>query len=404
MSQSAELEVKPAGLLLVDDEPHVISALQRTLRDDNWLILSAPGGAEALELLRRHEIQVVISDFRMPGMDGVEFLLEVKRLFPDIQRVMLTGHADSKAVERAINDSEVFRFINKPWNNSQLRATVNECLDRYFLIQRARRYEKELAERNAELERMNRELEKLVAERTRALLQSEKIAALGRMAGGVAHEINNPLGGILAFVQVLRREPSLRDRGSIGDALRTIEECAVRCKNIVDGMLRFSRRDPAAPLQLVDLSQVASSAVALARLHPRAHSLELCLETAPGQLWVTGRQTALEQVALNLLQNAILASPEGGRVIVRTSSGGGQVLLEVIDRGPGITEEQQAHLFEPFYTTRQPGEGTGLGLFVAWGIVQDHRGAIEVEGRPGKGACFRVKLPAASGEEERCSE
>jgi signal transduction histidine kinase len=393
-STNCQTDILP-GVLLVDDEPAVLSALVRSMKSADYRLITALSGEEGLTALgSERNIQVVVSDFRMPGMDGVDFLLQIKKRYPDIQRVMLTGQADSQAVERAINQCEVFRFINKPWNVNQLRATIAECLDRYRLVQRARRAEEELARRNAELEEMNRHLEQMVAERTRALLQSEKIAALGRMAGGVAHQINNPLGGILAFTQVLRRDAVFEEKPQLGEALHTIEDCALRCKDIVDRMLSFSRREPVENKKLLDLNAVAENAMALARLHPRSKLVAIDFQRSPEPALVWGSKNALEQVALNLLQNALQASPENRPVRLRVFTDADQRLLEVSDDGPGIAEEDLSKIFEPFFTTRQPGEGTGLGLFVSWGIVRDHQGEIRVESQPGRGATFRVVLPA----------
>ena len=114
---------KDAAILLVDDEPHILSALKRTLRATPWKIHTAASGEAGLEVLEREQVQVVISDHRMAGMDGVTFLSRVKDRWPDIQRVMLTGQANGGAIERAVNQSEVFRFLNKPWNEAQLIAT-----------------------------------------------------------------------------------------------------------------------------------------------------------------------------------------------------------------------------------------------------------------------------------------
>jgi len=385
------------GILLVDDEPHVLAALRRTLGREPYTVYVAESGDQGLKLLEEHpDIAVVISDYRMPGMDGVEFLQRVKRYSPDIQRVMLTGHADSKAVERAVNESEIHRFLNKPWNTAQLLAMVRECLEHRLLLEENRQYERELAERNRQLEALNRDLERKVDERTRALLQAEKMAALGRMAGGVAHEINNPLGGILAFTQVLLRDEQLATEGAAGEALHTIQECALRCKDIVERMLSFARPDITAEKRLLDLNAVAQGGLAIACLHPRAKKTIIETELHDEPLPVRGIRSALEQVVVNLLQNALKFSPAGSRIFLRTRLREGTAVLEVDDEGPGIAAEDLPHLFEPFFTTAEPGEGTGLGLFVSYGIARDHGGDLQAGNRDGGGASFSMSLPLAA--------
>jgi signal transduction histidine kinase len=375
-----------AAILLVDDEPHILSALKRTLRDTSWEIHTAQSGEEGLETLERVDVQVVISDYRMTGMDGVTFLSRVKEKWPDVQRVMLTGQANSGAIERAVNEGEVYRFLNKPWNEAQLIATVNESLNHYRLIESNRRYEAELAERNRDLERQ-------VQERTRALVQAEKMAALGRMAGGVAHEINNPLGGILAFTQLMLRDGPADDPQA-REALDTIQTCALRCRDIVDNLLSFARK-PAEEHRELSMNQVATDALALARMHPRSREVDVREELAPDLPPVLGQGNLLQQVVINLLQNAYQASAPGQAVVLRTYRKRGKVFLEVEDAGKGIPEDLRAKIFEPFFTTKEAGQGTGLGLFICYGIAHEHGGDLLVESQEGRGSRFILELPEA---------
>jgi response regulator RpfG family c-di-GMP phosphodiesterase len=255
------------AVLVVDDEPQIVISLQRVLRRAALRVFGAGSSEEALEILDHEHIQVVISDYSMHGMDGVTFLTKVKERWPDVQRVMLTGQANFEAVERAINEAEVFRFLNKPWHEAQLRATVAQCFDQLRLIESNRLYEKELAERNRDLLAINQDLERQVRDRTQALIQAEKMAALGRMAGGVAHEINNPLGGILAFTQVLLRKTEIPENDRL-EALEAIQGCALRCKNIVDNLLSISRKQVLEEHELVRLNQIVQTGLQIAQLHP----------------------------------------------------------------------------------------------------------------------------------------
>ncbi|NMB76572.1 MAG: response regulator [Myxococcales bacterium] len=384
--------VEPARILLVDDEPHVLSALERVLRNGPWSVETAGGGDQALEHMARQPSWVVISDYLMPGMDGVELLAEIRRRWPITRRVMLTGHADAGAIERAVNQGEIYRFLNKPWHPQQLLATVRECVEQYRLACANLEYERELCARNTQLTRLNAELEEQVRRRTEALLQSEKMAALGRMAGGVAHEINNPLGGILAFAQVLQRD--LAGSGpDIQEGLQTIRECALRCKTIVDHLLSFSRRARPQDHQPVDLNRTAEAALALLRLDVRYRERPVEKEFAAVLPPVLGQDSLLQQVVLNLLQNAFQASPPDRPVYLRTGTDGESTFLEVEDRGSGIPNEVLSHIFEPFFTTKPAGEGTGLGLSICYGIAREHGGDIRVRSQFGQGTAFRLLLP-----------
>ncbi len=379
------------AVLIVDDEPSILSALRRALRDTPWKILTADSGREGLQVLADDRVAVVIADYQMPDMDGVQFLNRVKQRWPMIQRVMLTGEANLATVEHVVNESEVFRFLNKPWSESQLRATIEECFERICLFEINARYEAELAERNRELERLNRDLERQVEQRTQALLHAEKMAALGRMAGGVAHEINNPLGGVLAFVQLLRKNVD-GDPENL-ESIEAIETCAFRCKSIVDNLLRFSRSPALESASDVDLNEVAEAALGIARLHPRARDVEIEVELEPSLQVVTGRASFLQQVVVNLLQNAFQASERGQDVVLRTLADDDWVSLEVEDSGCGISQDALPRIFEPFYTTKDVGEGTGLGLSICYGIVKEHGGRLDVSSRENVGSVFALRLP-----------
>jgi two-component system NtrC family sensor kinase len=229
----------------------------------------------------------------------------------------------------------------------------------------------------------------------RLLLQTEKMAAVGQLAGGIAHEINNPLGAILAFAQL-----GLRDVDPTSETfefLKEIEEGALRCKDIVQNLLTFSRSSRAEEVSEVDLNSVVDRACVLLghEFHVGRWQLETRCRT--GLPLVRGNRNRLQQVAVNLLTNAKAAMPNGGRVVVATEvDEQGRVVLSVTDEGTGIPEHILPKIFEPFFTTKEEGKGTGLGLAVSYGIVKEHEGAIEVETEEGQGATFRVLLPAAT--------
>ena len=166
-----------ATLLLVDDDEHVLRALRRVLRRSRCHVLEAPDAARALEILEQEPVHVVVSDYRMPGMSGVEFLRVVKERYPRVQRVLLTGQADSSAIEEAVNQSEIFRFIWKPWDDSHLLLTIQSAVDQYWLMDENQRLGRLLAVRGADLERLNRELDQKLEARTEALKRAADSAA-----------------------------------------------------------------------------------------------------------------------------------------------------------------------------------------------------------------------------------
>ena len=156
-------------LLIVDDEPNVIKSVKRLLFETDYKILSAESGEKGLTMFEGNEIDLVISDYRMPGMNGVEFLRRVRELYPDTIRLILSGYADVAAVVEAINDGQVYKFISKPWNDQELLTTIMRALDQHRLKNENKRLTEELRDRNAELEELTRSLEEKVFDRTRDL-------------------------------------------------------------------------------------------------------------------------------------------------------------------------------------------------------------------------------------------
>jgi len=245
-----------------------------------------------------------------------------------------------------------------------------------------------------ELDRQNRSLEETVRERTERLLQSEKVATMGSLLAGVAHELNNPLAVVTGHAQLLR--DTVSDPGVVRRAEK-IDDAAGRCVRIVRNFLALARRQ-APERGEVQLNDVVQQAVELLAYELRTGNVEVSLGLAEDLpvLWADGHQ--LHQVLVNIVANAHHAmrhSSSPRRLTITTERGpaGQQVRLALADTGPGIPAEIRAKIFEPFFTTKPPGEGTGLGLSLCRGIVEEHGGTIGVESEPGRGTTFLIRLP-----------
>jgi two-component system NtrC family sensor kinase len=226
-----------------------------------------------------------------------------------------------------------------------------------------------------------------VKEHQERAVRQEKLAGIGRLAAGVAHEINNPLAVILGYARLLGKKAD----GSVREDLRVIEDETLRAKLIVDGLLDLARPVEIHP-EAVDLRALAEEVVA--RLSG-TRALEGVRAAVAGSGRAPGDARKLRQVILNLVKNAAEAAGPGGQVEIAVAEEGGQVRLSVSDTGPGLSEEVRARLFEPFFS-RKDG-GTGLGLAVSKGIMEAHRGSLEAENLPGGGARFTLALPATGG-------
>jgi len=242
------------------------------------------------------------------------------------------------------------------------------------------------------------ELEAKVRKRTREFIQAAKFAGLGTLAAGVAHEINNPIASIASCAEGLERRVQAGeiDRDEQIDYLQTIAGEAYRVHEITAQLLEFGRQDPG-PRAAIEAVDLLSEVELIVRHRFEQNRIALVIDIAPDLPRIHGNASELKQVMLNLLINASDASKPGDRVRLRARRNADQVILEVADQGEGIPTPQRERIFDPFYTTKDPGQGTGLGLALAYRIVESHGGRIELEDAAEGGSLFQVVLPASNG-------
>lgn len=270
----------------------------------------------------------------------------------------------------------------------------------------------ELKRSHGELAQYSRTLEERVIDRTRdlkgaydklrateeQLIQSAKLASLGVLAGGVAHEINNPLTGVLGYSQLLLATISENDPHRAD--LEEIERSAMRCKCIIDNLLRFSRQQKFA-FEIVDVDQVIEDTLVLIGNQLQRNNVRIIKDIVPGEPAIRGNSQQLQQVFINIIHNAFDAMPDGGELSIATRVGTDRVEVSFRDTGTGIPADIIDKIFDPFVTTKPPGKGTGLGLSVSYGIVQKHDGEIRVENAPECGSIFTVSIPLVAERREK---
>lgn len=378
-------------LLLVDDEENVLSSLERLLSRNGYRILKASSGRAGLELLEHNDVGVIISDQRMPGMTGVEFLSEVKEYYPDIVRIMLSGFADLKAVTEAINQGAIYKFLTKPCDKDLLRANLEEAF-RHFEIKRENEY------LTRQLQANNRELDDAVkAAESATQAKSEFLARM-------SHEFRTPLNGVLGMSELLL-ETTLSTTQR--EYIRAISRSGGALLTLINDILDFSKAE-AGKLVLesieFDLRNSIEDVVELLAVQAHNKGLELvCHVEGDTSPIVRGDPTRLRQVLTNLIGNAIKFTSEGDivlKVICREKSGDiASLYFEVNDTGIGISTASQEEIFEVFSqaegsTTRVYG-GTGLGLGICKQLVEAMGGEIGVRSEPGVGSSFwfDVQLP-----------
>lgn len=438
-------------ILVVDDETTVRQFIVRLLQSEGYEVRQAGSGEEGLDLLKNFpEVGVIISDQRMPGLSGVEFLTRTRDLAPEAIRILLTGFADMEATVAAINEGGASHYLTKPIQEEQFLRTVRKSVslieavrERVVLLETVNRQNEELrawqeklesrvAGQTGEIQRKNEELTEAYArlEASREVaIQQEKMAAIGQLAAGVAHEINNPIGFIasnlrtlsrygeklLTFMEMLQNAlmkagqsdlsaemAQLRKQAKIDYILEDIGHLVQESlagtehmQQIVQGLKSFSYADKG-ELRPTDLNECLESTIQVAWNEIK---YKATLHRDFGELPSTRcNAQQLKQVFVNLLVNAAHAMTQQGEITVTTRHKDGNIVITIADNGCGIPQEHLSRIFEPFFTTKEIGKGTGLGLSIALEIMKKHGGDISVSSEPGRGTKFTLQLPCLNGQ------
>jgi PAS domain S-box-containing protein len=480
-------------ILLVDDEPDILVALEDLL-EDSFQVMAAHGGAEALEILAREpDIAVIISDQRMPEMTGDVFLSQARDL-SEAEAILLTGYADLNSVTTALNKGGIVGYAAKPWDPEALRAMVFAAAERHRL-RRALNEERSLLrglmahlpaavavkDREGRFVRINErkalalgvtaddgvghtesalggtgradaEAEALAQGQTIEVLderetevgtqwletaivpvhdlggevrhlvvverdvteeklaemhlrQSDKLRALGTLAGGVAHDFNNLLTAIIGSLELATRR--LGDEAAVRRYLDNATLAAQKGATLTQRLLGFSRQTESRGAEVVNLAEILSETKDLVE-RTLGGGARISWNLADGLWWSAIEPDQFELAILNLSVNARDAMPDGGRITISAwnqtldaaepqldLAAGDYAVISVHDTGAGMTPEVLARVLEPFFTTKPVGKGTGLGLPMAYGFAQRSGGALEICSEPGQGTEVKIYLPRA---------
>ena len=411
-----EDEPSDRRILIVDDERSIRDMFAQWLAD-NFICRTAASADEALSILAEESQALVISDMMMPGRNGVELLREVTTRFPGTAVIMVSGVDRPQRMRDALRLG-AFDYLIKPCEMDALTLAVEHALERRALQRTAGIYKRHLEDQNNELAKQKATLERLQAQ----MVHNEKMASLGQLAAGVAHELNNPAGFVFGNMELLqdylaqlnkllsvydrialpedssisvaemkteiRYDRLMTDLSSIASDCR---EGAQRICDVVKNLRLFSRLDEA-ELKHVDIHEGIDSTLRLLSRYYTAGGVQLLKDY--GELpRVTCYAGQLNQVWMNLLINAAQSVTENGEVKITTEVDGDSVVVTISDTGKGIPEEELTRIFDPFFTTKPVGEGTGLGLSISYGIIERHEGTITVKSTLGVGTDFRVRIP-----------
>jgi signal transduction histidine kinase len=373
-------------ILVIDDEEDILDVMSLALSDDGYRVTTAPDGATGLELCRKTPPRIVITDIRMPGINGITVLKEVKKLDPEIEVIVCTAFAEMDLAVQALQ-LDASDFITKPVSDHTLNLALTRAKERYTSRKKLQDYAKFL--------------ERQAADQAQ-ILHQDKMMSLGRLAASVVHEINNPLSGILNYSRlmskILKKGPLKKEKADkFRKYLELVETETERCSQIVSSLLAFSRKAPPAvgPVRIQEILQKCTS---LSQHKLELQNISLTTSLQPNFPAIQADANQLQQCIINLIFNAIDAMPEGGnlRIACHYDANNAHVSIAITDTGTGIPEENLPHIFEPFFTTKHEGYGVGLGLATVYGIIEHHNGRIDVSSRPGNGTTFIITLPVST--------
>ncbi|MFB6265107.1 MAG: ATP-binding protein [Bradymonadaceae bacterium] len=387
--------------LVVDDEPDILDSIERLFRRQ-YRVLTAQTAAEGRDLVESEDVQVVMSDQRMPDTTGIDFLAELRESHPEIVRVLLTGYSDIDNVIDAINEGHVYRYISKPWKPSELKLFVRQAFEYYESERERDRLLAQLREANEKLEEQNRLLSHSNAE----LKQLDRMKDVFMEV--VSHELNTPVAATVGYTHLLRRELGEDLPASIDKALSGIDSSAMRLKRITSRIFKMlSEEGPTSTLTLDTIELPTFIEALRERIEPFLDKRDQTLDVEiDADTDLVADREKLRDVFLNLLMNAVKFSRDGQTISlrVRSASDGEEIAFAVEDRGVGIDEEDRSKIFDAFFSTfdskhHSSGDfgfekrGIGLGLSVAQKFTEMHGGRIEVESETGEGSRFTVHLP-----------
>jgi signal transduction histidine kinase len=397
-------------LLIVDDEDGPRQSL-RVIFKDEYDLLMAEDGPTAIELAQKHPIDVAVLDIRMAGMSGIEVLERLKYVNPGIEAIMMTAFETTDTIRQALR-LRACDYINKPFDLATIRAAVGQAMQRRTL--------------ESEIHSSAEKVQELLSELQNQKVEEQIAKTRGDIYASIIHDINGPLAVISGFVQLLNQRLNhasrleMEDLEFIKDRLRIIARQVGNCVEISRRYLGFLRRQ-SEEAPRASVNQLLKDLDQLIRVHPSRSDNEFSVQPVAEDLGVKMNGTDVIQILLNLAVNAFQCAPLSHRVEI-----GGDILrapldltafkdgpsdrllnvegldntaplvrLWVRDNGPGIPAEVLPKIFEPYFTTKGPRQGTGLGLNIVQRLIKEGKGALHVHTRQGEGTAFTIYLPSA---------
>jgi signal transduction histidine kinase len=365
---------KEINVLFLDDEHGTLELIRFQFAQEPYGVFMTTDPDQAMEIIRREKIKVVVSDQNMPKIQGVQFLQNVKQFDSDIVRILLTAHADFSAAEEAINVGEVYRVISKPWKNADLLSTIHRGIERYDLTVRA----------------------ELANQKLKAMYEIQR-----EFTSTVSHELRTPLASIKTAIDLVIKKTLGKINPEQEEVLGRAKKNVDRLKRLIDDILDLTKME-SGKLKMNfmqnDIHQAVREVIEAQKDFAQSRGLYIKMALDNHVPHISFDNDRIMQVMNNLVGNAIKFTKQGGITIKTTNKfNEDQVLISVIDTGKGIAEENLSKLFQKFHQIESASEneegGTGLGLAISKEIINLHGGKIWAESKLDKGTTFQFTLP-----------
>ncbi len=380
-------------ILITDDDEVIVRLAVLLLQKRGFEVVSAADGEECLQQVEAFRPALVLLDYMLPKMNGLEVLQSIQQNYPDTSVVMFTGKG-SEEVAVAAMKAGAADYLQKPFASQRLQERIDTVLalrqveleNRALTLEKLR-LQQEIEAWNAELEQRVKSKSMELEDAHQEIVQAEKLATLGHVSAGMAHEIRNPLNSINLFAEILLSADDLdaENRNYVEKIVAEVE----RIDSILLQMRAASHGS--ANSQQVYLKEIIDNVLELTQSLIKAQRIDVNLAVAEPLPPLQANGTELQQVLNNLIGNALEEMPTGGILEISAHADEKTVFISVSDSGPGIPEQHLQRIFEPFFTTKD--KGTGFGLSVVRRIVNNYRGCISVENPSTGGACFHIELP-----------
>jgi len=376
--------LKNPRVLIIDDELGPRESL-RILLKKQYEVFCADSVARGLEILQNNHPDVIVSDIRMPGLNGIEGLKRIREIDSDVPVIMLTGYGALETAQEAIRHG-ASDYMKKPFDANDMLAIIKRNVERSEIIRRKEQTRQTLEELNKQL------LDEMA--------KKNRLASMGQASAELVHDLRNPMMVILGYVQLLSQDITEGRTGTSGippdteEYMSAIEQNVRRCKELIESWLDLSRSNRM-QLKPVNLNELIREAVDSIR--PIAYSKQSRMEChlPPQTIGILGHGVQLKRAIQNIIGNAIDALPNSeGHVYITCTDENNHVVVTISDNGEGIEQEHLPHIFEPFYSSKAPGQGSGLGLFITQKIIEDHHGEITIDSTHGHGTRVTMRFPA----------